>query len=112
MHLRAAERIRVFYRPVDAGIELGLATGQGSQPTLAPRPVAGRQVEQHLTQAEAIEALADVGCPMIVGKQELDGLEAGLGRRLEAIEEGQFLEQHAEVGGELGHLSDPVFPAT
>src|SRR5204862_7544790 len=41
---------------------------------------------------------------MIVGKQEFDGREAGLGGRLEAGEEWHVGEHHGKIGGETGHL--------
>ena len=40
---------------------------------------------------------------MLVGKQELDGLEAGLGGRLEAIEKRHLVEHEGEIGGKARH---------
>ena len=88
----------------DAVAELGDAVRVAGDAALAGVPVAGRQVVQHQLQAVGVEPLPDLGGVEGIREQELDGLEAGLGGALEAVEERHLGEQHRQVGGETRHV--------
>ncbi len=98
-----AERFGAFEGADDAGAELVLATGQGGQTPFAGCPVAGRQVEEDVVEAGLFQPAGDVGHRMVVGKEELDGLEARLRSRGEALRKRNFIEHHGEVGGKFWH---------
>ena len=68
--------------------------GQGRQSALAFVPAAGRQVEQSLGQAIALEPLGDRLGRMIVRKQKLDRREARFRGRVEAVEKRVLGEHH------------------
>src|SRR5262245_53228051 len=40
---------------------------------------------------------------MLIGEQELDGLEASLGGRLEAVQKRRLIEHEGEIGGKARH---------
>src|SRR5579875_1507927 len=101
----AAGRLGIGDRLLDAVAELPLAPGQRRQPALARRPVAGRHIEQGLDEAVAAQPLGDLGRWIIVGEQILDRLEAAAGGGFEAVEEIDFLEQKAQIGGEFRHVA-------
>ena len=81
----------------------GLAAGQGGHAAPALARVAGRQVEQGLRQLVLLELGRDVGSRCLIGKQDLDRLEAVRRGRTEALQEGHLLVDPRKVGGELGH---------
>ena len=64
--------------------------------------MAGRQVEQSLGQAIALEPLGDRFWRMIVRKQKLDRRETCFRGRVEAVEKRVLGEHHRQVCGELG----------
>ena len=67
-------------------------------PRSPPRPVAGRQVEQHLRQPVLLEPRGDHLRRMVVGPDIFDALEAGAGRRIEAVEEFVLAKEHRQIG--------------
>ena len=52
----------------------------------------------------AFEALGDGGGLVLIGEQELDGSEAGLGGGGEAVEKRPLVEHHGEIGSKAGHV--------
>ena len=58
-----------------------------------------------------VASSAELVLVVVVREQELDALEAGLGRGREAIEKAHLVEHHGQVGVELRHailpLNDP-----
>ena len=103
VHLLAAERGRVFDRLPDTVLELSDAVGMACDAALALRPVAGGEVMQHLNELMPVEPLAELGRGIRVGEQILHALEARLRRRLEAVEEVDFVVEHRHVRAEPGH---------
>jgi hypothetical protein len=103
MQARAGQRGAVVERLHDGVAEFLLAARQGGHAAFARRPVARGRIEQHLLEAVVLEAGGDLAGREVVGEQELDGLEAGLGGGFEAVEEGHFDEHHRQVGGEARH---------
>ena len=62
------------------------------------RPVAGRQVEQHLRQAVLLQPRRDHLRRMVIGPDIFDALEAGAGGRVEAVEEIVLAKEHRQIG--------------
>ena len=77
--------VDIGQRLVDRCPEFLLAADQRRHPALAPGPIARRHVEQRLLQLAPRQRQPDLLRRMLVGEQELDGLETGLGCRLEAV---------------------------
>ena len=103
MHALDAGRLRIGQRGVQALLQIVEALGQRGKSLFAGIPVAGRQIEQRLGQAVALQPLADLFGRMIVGKQEFDRGEPRFRRRLKTVEERHFGEHHGEIGGKTGH---------
>ncbi len=103
MQARAFQDGGVVQRLGDGIAEVGLAAGQGGHAAFALRPVPRRGVEQHLRQPVVLQPRGDLGRREVVGEQELDPLEAGLGGQGEAVEERHLVEHHREVRGEARH---------
>src|SRR5207248_312006 len=99
----------VRQRRLQALLEIGKALGKRRKALLAGIPVAGRQVEQGLRQAIALEPFADRFGGMLVGKEKFDGGEAGLRRGIEAVEERDLGEHHRKVGGKTGHWNPLIY---
>jgi hypothetical protein len=110
--LRASQRLRVVDCPCDAVLKFADALGMTGDAALAGRPIARRQVVQHLDQPVAQQPLGDLLLRIRVRKEILDAGEARFRGRLEAVEKIDFVVQHREVGGELGHDEDFRFPAS
>ena len=96
--LAAAERPGIGDRRVDAAAKLVDAVGQDGDAALAARPVAGRQVEQHLRQPVLLEPCRDHLRRMIVGPDIFDALEAGARGGVEAVEELMLAKEHRQIG--------------
>ena len=92
---------------VDAVLELGGPVGMARDAALARAPVAGGQVVQDLRQAVLVELPPDVVRIVLVGKEVFDAREAGAPRGREAVEEGDLVEEHRQVGGESRHRATP-----
>ena len=105
----AAGGVAVAERRLQVGVEVLLAAGQGGAPALSLRRVAGGGVDQRQRQPVGFQLGRDLGGRGLVGVADLDGLEAGLGRRLEAVEQRHLGEQEIQVGAEAGHA---LFPST
>src|SRR5262249_48092365 len=103
MDLAAADRCDVVERLLEQRGELLLAAGNGGNAELARRPMPGRGVEAEHRQAVAIELGLHRGRRMIIGKLQLDRLEAGGGRGGEPLDQRTFGEEISEIGGEAGH---------
>ena len=102
--LRAAERGRVVDGARHAVAELARRGPDGRRCRARRRPSRRRAgcaapAARPLSRRRGGQLLLVEG----VGEQELDGLEAGLGGGLEAVEERQLGEQHRQVGCEFGH---------
>ena len=80
-----------------------------SRPASAERPrspfAASPAVVLISDQREAVgfQLGRDLAGRGLVGVADLDGLEAGLGRRLEAVEQRHLGEQEIQVGAKAGH---------
>ncbi len=94
-----AQRLR------DARGELRLARRQRREAALAGGEIARRRVDQHALQVVLREPRGDLGRRNVVREGELDSAKTGARRRAEAIEEREFVEQKAEVGGKARHSS-------
>ena len=107
VHTRAAQGLCVKHGPLQSGIEFLFPAGQAGQAAFPGLPVAGRQVEQGLREAVALQSAGQIlGCEFI-GKKILHPVEALIRRRAEAVEEGQFREHHGQIGGKTGHGGPP-----
>ena len=93
---------------VDAVLELGDAVGMRRDAALARAPVAGGQVVQDLRQAVLVEPPPDVVRLVLVGKEVFHAREAGAPRGGEAVEEGDLVEEHRQVGGEFRHSAQAL----
>ena len=109
MQETAPRRLGIDERGFDPVAEFLLAPGQGADPALARRPVAGRHVEQGLLEAMTVQLLGDHLGRMVVRGEILDRLEAAPGGCGEALEKSDFLEYEAEVGGEFRHGEAPLW---
>ncbi len=106
----------------DAGHHMDLARPQGrghigraqksfSKLVLGPRyggksalpfgPVAGRCIDQRHRQSGCCPR--PFACGMVIGKQDLDPVEPGLGRQPGALERRDFGKQQGQIGGKAGH---------
>ena len=103
----AAGGFRVAERQRQVGLEVRLAARQRRASAFARGCVAGRRIEESRVEVVGLETGRDLGGRCLVRIAGLDGLEAGLGRRLEAIEERQLGEQEGQIGAEAGHGCDP-----
>ena len=102
MDRRAADRHRVIERLLEDLREFALAARHGAEPALAAvRP--RLRVDAELGQTAALELGTDRRGRVVVGKLQLDRLEAGRRRRAEALHERALGEQIGKVGGEAGH---------
>ena len=79
------------------------APGQAGEAPIAGGEVARHRVEQHLLQAVVVEALAQDRRRMVVGEEELDGLEAVRRSGGKAVQEFELRIEHRQVGGKAGH---------
>ena len=79
----------------------------GRQPALAGLPVAGRHVEQHDLDAGIRLRPCHLLRREVVGKQELDRLEARPGGGVEAVQKPVFGEHHREIRCKTRHGQRP-----
>ena len=105
MQLAHAQPGGVVERQAHAVLELPDPARIGGDAALARGPVAGRQVVQHQAQIMARQPFGDLVGVKRIWKQELDSVETGGARGGEAVEEVQFREHEAEVGGKLWHAA-------
>ena len=102
---RARKRLGVIERRADAVPELALAARQRRQAPLSGLALPRRHVEEDLVEAVSRQPIGQRARRPIIARRVLDAGESGLGGALEAVQERRFGEQHAEIGGELGHYS-------
>ena len=88
--------------------ELLLTPRQRSDTALAGRPVAGRQIEQHLLDVRRLEPLGYIMRRPVIGKEVLDALEPGGRRQPEALAKSVIGKEEAEIGSELWHGRDSL----
>ena len=105
MDVAVAEDLGIVDGLGDGAAEFGLAPRQAGQAALALVPVAGCGIEQHLAQAVVVQPGLQFGRRVGIGEQVLHALEAVRGGGGEAFEEVVAGVEHAEVGGEAGHLA-------
>ena len=93
----------------DAATELIAPPGQTSEATLAAGKVSRRCIEKHLLQTVVGQTTGDLGWLKVIGKQELDRLEAIGGGGGKTIEERMFRVHHRQIGGKARHVQ-PLAP--
>src|SRR5205809_3303183 len=103
VHLFAAELSRVFDCLADGISEFTDTGRQTADAAFAFLGIARRDIDEHHLDPGVLCDLREPALLPGVGKLDLDRLEAGLSRRLEALGKLQLLEQHADVGAEAGH---------
>jgi len=103
IQLAAAERAGIVDGAPNAVAEFRHALRKDRNAALAPRPVAGRQIVQDLTQPVGLEPQQNVFRSKVIRKQIFDAGEPGLGCGLEAVEEIHLVEHHGQIGGEFRH---------
>jgi hypothetical protein len=103
MHALAVEHHRVVQRLLDPLGKLALAVRQAGDAAFAGRPVARRQVEQHLLDIGRLQPLGDIVGRPVVREQVFDPLKPGRRRPREAVVKRRVGEQKTEVGSELWH---------
>ena len=96
--LAAAQRLRIGDRRVDAFAELRRSGRAARRCRARPRPVAGRQVEQHLLQPVLLQPRGHHLRRMVVGADIFDRLEAGAGGGVEAVEKIMLAKEHRKIG--------------
>src|SRR5690606_40629847 len=80
--------------------EFVLPLGYGGQAGAALQQVAGGQVDQHQRQVGAFEQLFQADRRQLVGKLDFHAIETGRAGGQHAVGQGQFGEQHGQVGGD------------
>ena len=60
---------------------------------------------QHQCQTIAIQFSFDIGCRECIGIEELDRFKACCPCFIKTLHEWNFVVQHGEIGGKLGHSS-------
>ena len=104
MYARTIECLGIANRLGHRGPKLLLAARQTGQAALTGLPVARRQIEQHLRQLVCIEPCAQFFRGIGIGEEIFDPAKTAVGRSREAIEKIMLGEQHAEIGGQSGHV--------
>ena len=107
-----AERLRVDKRALEAGAELLAPFRKDRDAALALGEIAGRMIEEGDRQPVPLDARGDLLRRKIIRKEKLHGLETGVRRRREAVEELPFVEHHRQVRGETRHGKQPSFGTT
>ncbi len=87
IHLPAVERPRIVDGAVHAVAEFLDPVGQDRDAALAGRPVAGRQIVQHLHQVMLLQLLAQLGLVEIVGEEIFDAAKTRGARGGKAVDE-------------------------
>ena len=100
---RHAQVDGVLERQADAVLELGHAARIAGEAALSRVPVAWGEIVQDGLQPVAVQPARDLFRFERVREQEFDGLEAGRAGGGEAVEEVDFIEQQAQVGGKAWH---------
>src|SRR5262249_23667982 len=105
VHPLAADAPRELERDRHVLAEALGAIRVAEQAAVARRHVAGVEVEQRDLHAGPRDRVLDLVERLAGGPPELDGLKAGGGGALEALQERRVLEQDRDVGAELHELS-------
>ena len=108
MDAPAAQDLRVAKRGDEARGELVLAARQRRRAAVAGRVVAGRRVEERHLEPVPLQLLRDLARRHVVRKRALDRAEAGVCGFGEALEERDFGEKKAHVGGKARHARSGV----
>ena len=103
----AAERLGILDCLRDTLAEFSNAPGQAADAAIAFLGIARRDIDEHYLDPGMLRDLREPALVPGVGELDLDRLEAGLSRRLEALGKFELLEQHADVGAEAGHRLEP-----
>jgi len=98
VHLPAAQRPGIVDRRIDATAEFLDTVGQDGDAALAARPVARRQVEQHLREPVLLQPRRHRLGRMVVGTEIFHAPEAGAGGGIETVEEVVLGEEHGKIG--------------
>ncbi len=79
--------------------KVGLASGKTAQPPFTSGPIAGRGIDQNNIKIIILKPVCYIGSLEFIGKQELNTLETGLRRAIEAFKKIDFGEQPTQIGG-------------
>jgi hypothetical protein len=101
--LAAADRGDVVERLLEQCGKFLLPAGDGGDAELARCRPAWRGVESEHRQAEPVELRLHRGRGVVIGKLQLDGAEAGRGRRRETLDQRAFGEEISQVGCKARH---------
>src|SRR5882762_4270218 len=107
IHLLATELLRVFDRFADRIPEFADTGRQTADAAVAFLGIARGNVDENHLDSDVPRDSRELPLVPSVGKLDLDRLEARLSRRLEALGKLELLEQHADVGAEPWHGSEP-----
>ena len=99
---RAVDRDDVVERLLEDLCELAFAPGHGAQPAF-PAILPRLRVDAELHEAVALELGTDRRRRDLVGKLQLDGLEAGRLGGAETLDQRPLGEHVGEIGGKPGH---------
>ena len=91
---------RIAQRLLQRLIEVGLACRHAGQAVAALHQVAGRQVDQHQRQGQALQLLLQAHGWQLVGKLDLHALETGGAGGARPLAQRTLGEQQRQVGGE------------
>ena len=100
---RRPHRQRVFNGLVDPGGKFRLTPRQRSDTALTSGPVTGWHVKEGILEIVLFQPSGDIGRRIIVGEEEFNRRETGLGRRSKTLRKRHFVEHHREVGSKLRH---------
>lgn len=82
----------------EAVAKLLFTTRQSRKTEFATRHIAGRRINARHDNAGSIQPLAQIAGGKIIGKLTLDSTKAGPRRRIDAIGESMFGEEHGNIG--------------
>ncbi|MNK73084.1 hypothetical protein D3C87_925760 [compost metagenome] len=107
VHARGAQRQRILDGARHAGTEFFFAARQRRNAPLTGRPVARRQVEQHILQTVLAQPAGHFLRRVVIREQEFDAFKTRLRGGGKALRERDFVEHHGQVGGKTGHAVSP-----
>jgi hypothetical protein len=98
-----ADRLGISERLVDRGARLRLAARHGGKAEVAGRCVARRRVDADHREAGPKKLRPELFGRNVVGKMQLDGVEAGRLGAADPLQERQLAPEKTEIGGKAQH---------